>query len=141
MDLPDVSAYRLHRVVPDIDLDGVVVPGLTATFYRRDEGDRIRTVGVYRYAGVAVVMAWGFVGEAHCRYTAVRRTDGGWDPPRPGCPPVERIESAGRISALRVGPWVFPTADGSRTAAPPGLPRATSRRPGRDGPTADRERD
>src|SRR5690606_31661292 len=119
VDLPDLSTYRLHRVIPDVDLDGIVVPGLTATFHRRAEGDRIHTVGVYRYAGTTLVMAWGYVGEAHCRYTAVRRPDGAWDPPRPGCPRVERIREGGRVRALRIGAWVLPAASDAAGAPLP----------------------
>ncbi|GHJ45007.1 hypothetical protein Cs7R123_23490 [Catellatospora sp. TT07R-123] len=87
--LPRVADYRPHRTVPDIDLEGHVVPGLTGEFFRRPDGDRVATVGLYRYRGAELFMAWGFVGEAHCRWTAYRGEDG-WTAPHEGCPRVRR---------------------------------------------------
>jgi len=88
VEIPDLSEFVLHKVVENVDWDGVPVPQLRATFHRRREGDRIVSVGVYELAGHPIFIAWGYVGEEHCRYTVVRRPDGGWDRPRPGCPPV-----------------------------------------------------
>ncbi|MDI1464915.1 hypothetical protein QEZ54_28490 [Catellatospora sp. KI3] len=87
--LPRLADFRPHRTVPDIDLEGHVVPGLTGEFFRRPDGDRIATVGVYRYRGAELFMAWGFVGEQHCRWTAYR-DDAGWTAPHEGCPRVRR---------------------------------------------------
>jgi hypothetical protein len=106
MELPDLSGYRLHKVVDDVDLDGVVVRGLRGSFHRSGT----RTVGVYSYAGAELFMAWGYVGEPHCRYTALRRPDGSWEPPRPGCPPVSRICDGGRVTALTLGGYVLPAS-------------------------------
>ncbi|MEV1287910.1 hypothetical protein [Micromonospora sp. NPDC049679] len=127
MTLPDLSEYRPHKVVTDVDLEGVVVPGLSATFHRRAAGSRVRTVGVYRYAGVELFMAWGYVGEPHCRFTALRRSDGSWGPPRPGCPPVAKARDGGRVTALTINGHVLPTAPGRPPAVPrgradPGVP-------------------
>jgi hypothetical protein len=99
MTLPDLAAFRPHRVVDDVDLDGTVVPGLSADFHRRPVGDRVETVGRYRFAGVEVFMAWGYVGEAHCRCTAFHEGPAGWGAIRPGCPDVAEVLA--RISALR----------------------------------------
>jgi hypothetical protein len=101
MQLPDLSEYRLHRVIDDIDLDGVVVPGLRGSFFRRPDG---ATVGFYEYADSPVLMAWGYVGEEHCRFTALHQPDGSWGPPRPGCPPVQRVGDRW----LAVGPHRLP---------------------------------
>lgn len=102
--LPDLSEYRLHKVIDDVDLDGVVVPGLRGHFHRRHAGARTSTVGVYSYAGVELFMAWGYVGEPHCRFTALRRPDGSWGRPRPGCPPVTRVYDGARVAALTLSP-------------------------------------
>ncbi|WP_091557209.1 hypothetical protein [Micromonospora pattaloongensis] len=113
----------------DVDLDGVVVPGLSAAFHRRAAGGRIRTVGVYRYAGVELFMAWGYVGEPHCRFTAVRRPDNSWGPARPGCPPVVRLRDGGRVTALAIDGHVL-------TALLPDMPAPPVVRPGTVGPDA-----
>jgi hypothetical protein len=104
-----LSDYRLHRVIENIDLDGVVVPGLRGSFFRRPYGTRTQTVGLYEYDGSALFMAWGYVGEEHCRFTALRRDDGSWQAPRPGCPDVSPHHSDGRVTALTVGGHVLPT--------------------------------
>ena len=91
MSLPDLSAYWFHREIEDADLDGTVVPGLTATFYRRAADPRVATVGVYRCAGADVFMAWGYVGEAHCRHHAYHEGPAGWGAARPGCPDVHEV--------------------------------------------------
>jgi hypothetical protein len=90
MPVPDLSSFRPHRVVDDVDLDGRVVPGLRGTFLRRAAGPRVETVGVYRYAGVEVFQAWGYVGEPHCRFTAYARPG--------GCPDVDEVLR--RVAAL-----------------------------------------
>jgi hypothetical protein len=85
-------------VIDDIDIDGVEVPGLRGAFYRRQHSAGLESVGVYSFADADLFMAWGYVGEQHCRYTAVRRADGSWAPPYSGCPKLRvlRSESDGR---------------------------------------------
>jgi hypothetical protein len=95
--LPDLSVFRRHRTLDDVDLDGTVVPGLSASFWRRPAGDRTETVGVYRYAGVEVFMAWGYVGEPHCRHTAFKGP-AGWGAIRPCCPDITEVLR--RVAAL-----------------------------------------
>ncbi|GAB7037928.1 hypothetical protein JCM9533A_17780 [Catenuloplanes niger JCM 9533] len=108
MRLPDLSLFSPHRVVPDADLDGVVVPGLRAEFHRRPVAGGTESVGVYSYAGETIFMAWGYVGEAHCRFTAFRDAGGRWGEPAPGCPPVRAHRDGGRVTALTVGDHVLP---------------------------------
>jgi hypothetical protein len=122
MELPDLSGYRLHKVIDDVDLDGVVVRGLRGRFHRRTTGSGVLTVGVYSYAGAELMMAWGYVGEPHCRFNAVRRPDGSWEPPRQGCPPVARVHDGGRVTALTLGEHVLPTEP--MTGPPSGGARA-----------------
>lgn len=88
MDVPDLDEYELHREAEQACLDGVPMPGLSAAFYRRAASDGERTVGVYRFAGVEVLMAWGYANEPHCRAHRVRQPDGTWGDPLPGCPRV-----------------------------------------------------
>lgn len=83
-------------MIEDIDFEGEPVPGLRGSFYRR----RDESVGVYSYAGREVFMAWGYVGEEHCRFTAVRRPDGSWAMPRSGCPQVRVLRAADDASAV-----------------------------------------
>lgn len=136
MHLPDLSHYRLYRIVEDIDLDGVVVPGLRGSFYRRARGARVHTVGFYEYAGSPLLMAWGYVGEEHCRFTALRRPDGSWGPARPGCPPVRMLRDGDRVTALALGPHVLPTVHPSasdrggrgKAAVPPARPGRSRQR-------------
>ncbi|MEV4755842.1 hypothetical protein AB0J86_12120 [Micromonospora sp. NPDC049559] len=96
MQLPDLTSYRLHRRCADAELDGIAVPGLRAEYYRRPEQGRLASVGRYWYGGREVLMAWGFVDEAHCRYCAVRAGDGGWHPPMTGCPTVRVLRDPTR---------------------------------------------
>ncbi|MEU7822270.1 hypothetical protein [Catellatospora sp. NPDC049133] len=111
--LPRLAEYTPHRTVADVDLEGQVVPGLTGEFFRRPEDGRTATVGLYRYRGTELFMAWGYVGEEHCRWTAYRRTDGVWSAPHTGCP---RVRHSGEQLVLDL--------DGERvalrTAARPG---------------------
>ncbi|MGH3734798.1 MAG: hypothetical protein ACRDT6_04125 [Micromonosporaceae bacterium] len=87
-------------MIEDIDFDGAAVPGLRGAFYRRDR----ESVGVYSYAGREVFMSWGYVGEEHCRFTAVRRPDGVWARPRHGCPEVRVLTDATGITGVEVHP-------------------------------------
>lgn len=114
MRLPDLSGYDLHRIIDDIDLAGVVVPGLRGSFFRRVRGVRVETVGLYEYAGSALFMSWGYAGEEHCRYTSLRRPDGSWGPAQVGCPPVRVLREGGRITGLELGARVLPAERGGR---------------------------
>jgi len=98
MGLPDLSLFYPYKEIDDVDLDGVVIPGLSAGFHRRAAGGRVETVGVYRFAGAEVFMAWGYVGEAHCRFTAYADPTYGWGAPRRGCPSVDTVR---RLIATR----------------------------------------
>ena len=103
LEIPDLVTFRLHKSTPDIDVDGVPVPGLRGEFYRRERGSRTESIGVYSYRH-RVFIAWGYVGEPHCRHHAVRRPDGGWQRPRTGCPQVRVLRAAAgtRVIGLRV---------------------------------------
>ncbi|NUO61639.1 MAG: hypothetical protein HOV71_03100 [Hamadaea sp.] len=83
---PDLALYRPHREAFDVTVEGLRVPGLHATYYSRPESARVATVGVYRFSGSEIFMAWGYADEAHCRWTAYRQPDGSWTDPQPGCP-------------------------------------------------------
>lgn len=106
MEVPDLAEYRLHRVTDEARVEGVALPGLSAAFYRRAAADGERSVGVYRHAGVEVLMAWGYVEEPHCRAHRVRDPDGSWGPARTGCPTV-RPAGPDRPAAVRTasGGW------------------------------------
>ena len=99
MGLPDLSLFYPYKEIDEVDLDGVVIPGLSAGFHRRAAGGRVETVGVYRFAGAEVFMAWGYVGEAHCRSTVFHEGPAGWGAIRPGCP--DPLEVTARVAALR----------------------------------------
>lgn len=132
MTLPRTVDYTPHLTVPDIDLEGQVVPGLTGEFFRRREGARTATVGLYRYRGVELFMAWGYVGEEHCRWTAYRRTGGEWTAPHAGCPRVRRsgdlleLDLDGELVALHTAARPGTTGPGGGCAAPPPAVRDSS---------------
>lgn len=140
MELPDLASYTLSKTIDDIDLEGAPVPGLRADFLRRQTPAGLATVGVYRLHGAELFMAWGYVGEPHCRWTAYRRDDsstgGGWSVPHDGCPRVRRI---GRRLLLDTGTAVIelPTVDAVGTGpliptqAPPVI-RDEAERPAAD---------
>jgi hypothetical protein len=130
VDLPDLTHYRPHRVVDDIDLAGVVVPGLRGSFHRRPAGSRTGSVGVYSYAGVELFMAWGYVGEEHCRFTSYRRGDGQWTAARPGCPDVHVLRDGELVTAVLVDGLALPA--GQRADRPAAGPPTSSG--GRDRP-------
>jgi hypothetical protein len=117
MQLPDLSGYQLRRTIDDIDLAGVTVPGLRGSFFRRPCGVRVRSAGVYEYGGTTLFMAWGYVGEEHCRFTALCRDDGSWEPARPGCPEVSVRRAGGRVTGLAVGGHLLPTRHQPRAGA------------------------
>ncbi|NJC65104.1 hypothetical protein HC028_11405 [Planosporangium flavigriseum] len=102
MDIPDLTGFRVHRVVDAAEFEGVAVPGLSARFLRRACAGRVESVGCYRYRGQDLLLAWGFVDEDHCRWHSVR-VDGGWQEPRPGCPDVRVVRDGERVVAFAVG--------------------------------------
>lgn len=110
MQLPDLSGYRLHRTVDDAEFEGVAVPGLRAEFFRRGEQGRLASAGRYAYGGRELLLAWGYVDEAHCRFSAVRVDGDRWSHPMPGCPQVRVIRRGGRVTGLAVrdhrGRWL-----------------------------------
>ena len=110
MRLPDLSAYRLHRTVVDAEFEGVPVPGLSAEFFRREEAGRLASAGRYRLRGRDLLLAWGYVDEEHCRFSAVRAADGCWSAPMPGCPQIRVIRAGARVTGLVVrdpdGQWI-----------------------------------
>jgi len=118
--LPDLRAYQIHKVIDDIDLEGVVVPGLRGTFHRRPRDGRVETVGLYAYRGAELFMAWGLVGEAHCRYTAYR-SDDGWTSPELGCPAIRIIRANGHVRGVDVGGHILTGHRGPGRLAAAGL--------------------
>ncbi len=113
--MPDLSTYRLHRVVEDSPVWGVTVPGLRVAYYRH--GGRA-TAGLYAYQGVEIFVAWGYLDERHCRFHAFRDPDGDWEPPQPGCP---------RVRAQPGGELVLRTGNGVRKLPPAQSAVSTSR--------------
>jgi hypothetical protein len=107
--LPDLSRYRLHRVEPVAEFEGTAVPGLRAEFFRREIDGRTASAGRYRYEGRELLLAWGYVGEEHCRYAWVHR-DGEWEPAGPGCPTVRVLRDEDRVTGFQVrdrhGRWI-----------------------------------
>ncbi len=97
--LPDISHYKLHKTIVDIDLDGVVVPGLTGRFFQRREGGSTATAGLYSLAGQELFLSWGYRHEPHCAWTSYRFAEG-WTAPHAGCP---RIRTAGDALILDAG--------------------------------------
>ncbi|GAA4899451.1 hypothetical protein LX16_0759 [Stackebrandtia albiflava] len=98
--MPDLANFSLHKIVYDVDFDDVAVPGLCGAFYRCPDGDRILSVGIYMADGVESFRAWGYVDEPHCAYHAVVSADGSWDGPYAGCPEVEVLTEAGRVTGV-----------------------------------------
>ncbi|MET8147903.1 hypothetical protein ACIBSW_25125 [Actinoplanes sp. NPDC049668] len=103
MALPDLTGYALHRSMPDAEFEGTAVPGLRADFYRRNDGDRIASVGRYVFQGREVLMAWGYVDEQHCRRHAVHDPAAGWWPAVDGCPDVRFVRDGDSPGAPVVG--------------------------------------
>jgi hypothetical protein len=108
---PDLAHFRPYKVIDDIDLEGVTVPGLRGEFLRRELGERTATVGRYTYGGQELFRAWGYVGEEHCRYFAVRGADGALEPPQAGCPRVRVIKDSTGVAGLALrsstGSWLI----------------------------------
>jgi hypothetical protein len=103
-----------------VAVDGTVIPGLRASFYRRANGERTETIGLYRSSGRDLFVAWGYVGEPHCRYNAVHRDpddpaqdadavevenlghDGAWYATRRGCPVLHPIQEDGEVVGVTI---------------------------------------
>ncbi|HIW61418.1 MAG TPA: hypothetical protein H9881_03090 [Candidatus Stackebrandtia excrementipullorum] len=100
--VPDLASFSLHKIVYDVDFDGVPVPGLVAAFYRRPDGDRVLSVGVYMADGVELFRAWGHTDEAHCAHHAITCPDGTLDGPHIGCPEVTASMEDGRAIGVAI---------------------------------------
>lgn len=98
--LPELSAYRLHRTVAAADLDGAVVPGLSAEFLHRPCGDRVASVGRYWYRGATVLLAWGWTDEAHCSFSSIAAGDDDWSLPQPGCPTFSLLHERDALAGV-----------------------------------------
>jgi hypothetical protein len=105
-----LSHYRPYRVVDDIPIADEPVPGLRGEFFRREVGDRVATVGLYRYAGSEFFQAWGYAGEPRSRFSILRAADGEWESAQPGCPQVLVVRDGGHVLGVAVrsegGHWV-----------------------------------
>jgi hypothetical protein len=110
MESPDLVHFLPYRTIDDIDLDGVVVPGLRGEFFHRPDADRTATVVRYSYEGLEVFQAWGYLDEEHCRYFAVVGADGALESPQAGCPRVRVLSDGSRIIGLAMysatGAWL-----------------------------------
>lgn len=103
--MPDLTGFALHRVIEDIDFEGVGVPGLDGWFYRAEADGRTRSVGVYTFGGDEIFRAWGYVGETHCRASSLRDENGHWCATHEDCPEV-RVHRRGETVigfSVRVG--------------------------------------
>lgn len=107
----DLDDWYLHRTVTDVDVDGLVLPGVTGRFHRRPHGVRTASIGVFTTDDDCFA-AWGYVGETHCRFHATRRADGGWNTAVPGCPvlrPVAEADGTGFVLLTPQGAQRFVT--------------------------------
>jgi hypothetical protein len=107
---PNLAHFRSYKIIEDVDVHGVTVPGLRGEFLNRKVGGRIATVGRYTYAGREVFRVWGYDGEEHCRFFAVLGPEGDWEPPQAGCPRVRLLADDGRVAGLALhsasGGWL-----------------------------------
>lgn len=99
---PDLADFELHKMVYEVDLDGAAVPGVCAAFYRRADGDRTLSVGIYMMDGVELFRAWGHTDEDHCSFHTVPADGSRVHGPFAGCPEV-RVEAEGdRVTGVSV---------------------------------------
>jgi len=96
------DGFVWHKERAQVTARGTVIPGLRASFYRRDDGEGTQSLGLYAYQEHELFVAWGYVGELHCRYNAVHRDDGGWFPTRRGCPVLRPIWEDSQVAGVRV---------------------------------------
>jgi hypothetical protein len=110
---PNLAHFHPHAVIDDIDLDGVVVPGLRAEFLRREVDGRTAMLSRYSYSGREVFQAWGYLDEEHCRYFAVYGVDGRLEAAQAGCPRVRVLSDGERVAGLALrsasGVWLIAT--------------------------------
>ena len=110
-------------VIDDIDLDGVVVPGLRGEFLRREVGGRTAMLSRYSYSGREVFQAWGYQDEEHCRYFAVVGVDGRLERAQAGCPRVRVLSDGTEVAGLALhsasGVWLIVTPTSGQTAVTP----------------------
>nr|BFF24292.1 hypothetical protein GCM10025732_22570 [Glycomyces mayteni] len=103
-EIPHLADFTFHKTLEDVDFEGVPVKGLVADFHRRPVGDRVLSVGVYRFAGSETHRAWGWVGEAHCSWHAYRDPgSGGFDGPFAGCPLLRVLFDGDRARGFELG--------------------------------------
>lgn len=110
-------------VIDDIDLDGVVVPGLRGEFLRREIGGRTAMLSRYSYSGREAFQAWGYQDEEHCRYFAVVGVDGRLERAQAGCPRVRVLSDGTEVAGLALysasGVWLIVTPSSAQTVAVP----------------------
>lgn len=102
-EIPHLADFTFHKTLPDIDFDGVPLVGLDADFYRRPVGNRLLSVGVYRFGGSETHRAWGWVGEEHCAWHAYRDPEAGFDGPHEGCPLLRVLREGDRAYGFELG--------------------------------------
>lgn len=103
-EIPHLADFTYHKTLPDIDFDATAVPGLDADFFRRPVGDRLLSVGVYRFGGAETHRAWGWVGDVHCSWHAYRNpTTEDFNGPFRGCPELRLLRADGRLLGFELG--------------------------------------
>ena len=100
--MPDLADFRLHKLIYDVDFDGVAVPGLCGAFYRCTDGARTLSIGIYLLGTAELFRAWGYVDEEHCTFHSVTCVDGDVDGPYTGCPDVRVHTEPGRVTGLLI---------------------------------------
>lgn len=99
---PDLAAFELHKVLYEVDFEGVEVPGACAAFYRRADGGRTLSVGIYMMDGTELFRAWGYTDEDHCAFHTVPLGETEFDGPHPGCPEVRVLRDGNRVTGVSV---------------------------------------
>lgn len=98
------EGLECYREKNEVLIDGVMIPGLVASYFKKYIGPHTITMGVYRTrAGKNIFRSWGVMeDERCCRFHQIADSNGVWLPSIPGSPSVAPYNEGGKVLGLQI---------------------------------------